>query len=247
MKVLIANWKCLGSESALSNLNEWVCGRSASEAKLIVLLPAPFLGVWRKYQWPAWVRLGAQTVHPRSGAFTGAFHAGMLKDVGCEYVCIGHSERRGIFGENDDFVVEQYHSVLQEGLQPILCIGEPKDGGLGSKAERLSWLKNQLEVVLTPQAIEKHKNRDIIIAYEPGWAIGSSQAAPADDVAQLTETLDDWLTSCIGDSVQRLWCYGGSVNASNMQVFTQAGKIEGLLVGRASFDKQVIQRLVTQC
>ena len=244
MRILIANWKCQGEVQNLSDLYAWVSSIQKPSLSLVVLLPAPFLALWKNYNWPDWVFLGAQCTYPDKGAYTGAFHAGMLREIGCEYVCVGHSERRSHFGEKDIDCFRQYQAILEADMQPILCVGEPK-GDMMEAGERLVWLKNQLTSVLTGEGFDNLKKHDIIIAYEPGWAIGTGQAATIHDITHVVIELKKWLASLITTKNPMFWCYGGSVNSSNMASFAQVHALDGLLIGKASFDQQVIHGLLT--
>ena len=246
MKRIIANWKCLGGRKELAHLHQnVVMAIPQPRNSLVVLLPAPLLGLWQQYDWPSWVQLGAQCVYPEAGAYTGAFHPGLLKEVGVTHVCIGHSERRSIFQEDDQAVLAQYLACVQAGLVPILCFGEPKGSAEGAK-DRMQVLKAQLAAIFSNDGFKSMGNHDTILAYEPGWAIGSGKAAQPQDVAETLTQLKSWLaTNKSPSQVGPSWCYGGSVGKGNMEGFLQTAAIDGLLVGRASFDEAVMREMLT--
>ena len=246
MKRIIANWKCLGSREDLAHLHQNVATAITRPSNsLVVLLPAPLLGLWQQYDWPSWVQLGAQCVYPEAGAYTGAFHPGLLKEVGVTHVCIGHSERRTIFYEGDQEVLAQYLACVQADLVPILCFGEPKNS-LEGDGGQIQVLKAQLAAVFFSDGFKSLPRHDTILAYEPGWAIGSGKAAQPQDVATTVGQLKSWLEQQrdSGSAVQS-WCYGGSVGRGNLEGFLQTDAIDGLLVGRASFDEAAMREMLS--
>jgi triosephosphate isomerase (TIM) len=188
--------------------------------------------------------LGAQNLFwEDKGAFTGEVSAPMLKDLGCEYIIIGHSERRQHFGETEDSVNKKVKAVLRHGLRPILCLGE-------SLAQRE---QGQTEEVVTSQLqkglkdVPRESIRQIVIAYEPVWAIGTGKAATPEQAVQvhrhLRLLLDQQGGPGSGSQIRIL--YGGSVTADNAGSFLKAPDIDGALVGGACLDPQSFARIVT--
>lgn len=178
------------------------------------------------------IKLGAQNCyHEEWGAYTGEISIEMLKSIGCDYVIIGHSERRAIFGETDDLINRKLIACIAKGIIPVLCIGETLQERETGKT--FDVLERQLEIGLS--GIEATSLSNIVIAYEPVWAIGTGVAA---SIAQVDEA-HNWLRSYlinkyenIGNNV--LILYGGSVNVSNSIDILSLTNVNGALIGGAS-------------
>jgi triosephosphate isomerase (TIM) len=187
--------------------------------------------------------LGAQNLHWEDhGAFTGEISGGMLRDVGCRYVLVGHSERRRYFGESDSLVQKKAAAALRHELRPILCIGETWD-------HRQS---GQMEPVLSLQlaeglgAIEKQQAHDVAIAYEPVWAIGSGRAATPEQAAEAHRYIRMQLLALWGDDAA---CrvpilYGGSVVPENIGELLAIADVDGALVGGACLDPMQFAKIL---
>lgn len=178
--------------------------------------------------------LGAQDVYPaEKGAFTGEVAPGQLLDAGCAYVLTGHSERRHVLGEADEFVGRKTAFAAAAGLKPILCVGETLPERQGGR----------LEEVLTRQlatgCAEISSSEGLAIAYEPVWAIGTGVTATIQDIVQAHAFVRGWLASRFGangDSVRIL--YGGSVTPKNARDILAVDNVNGVLVGGASLDAE---------
>ncbi|MCL2807858.1 MAG: triose-phosphate isomerase [Coriobacteriia bacterium] len=179
------------------------------------------------------IKIGAQDVHwEPQGAFTGAISAAMLKDVSCTYCIVGHSERRGYFGETDEMVALKAAALAQVGIVPIVCCGESletrEEGGA------LSFVTAQIRAAL--ENISAEDAKAIVIAYEPIWAIGTGRTAlpeQAEEVCNaLRETLQELYGKEVADAIRIL--YGGSLNPGNVESFVAMPNIDGGLVGGAS-------------
>ena len=187
--------------------------------------------------------LGAQNVHfEEAGAFTGEVSPAMLVALKCEYVIVGHSERRAMFGETDEVVNRKVHAVLAHAMVPILCVGESlqeRDAGVTDDT-----VARQLRADLTGIPIEGAGR--IVIAYEPIWAIGTGRnAEPADAgqvVSAIRETLASLYATDVADAVRVQ--YGGSVTAGNIRDFMAHPEIDGALVGGASLDPEELALIV---
>ncbi|MGI5838099.1 MAG: triose-phosphate isomerase [bacterium] len=181
------------------------------------------------------VALGAQDVHwENEGAHTGEISPPMLRDAGCRYVIIGHSERRAA-GETDEAVNRKAAAAIAGGLIPILCVGE-------TATERRD---NRTEAVVGRQVREglrgiKISDAELVVAYEPVWAIGTGVAATAADAAAVSRFIRETLRTLSGDSTaaQVRILYGGSVKPNNIGDFIQESDIDGALVGGASLDPE---------
>jgi len=189
------------------------------------------------------ISLAAQNCYPeKTGAFTGEVSPMLLKDIGCRYVIVGHSERRQIFGESDEFINRKIHSLLDEGLQPIFCIGETLE-------ERES---ERMYDVLTRQIKEGLKGvpaaamRNIVIAYEPVWAIGTGKTATDEQAAEahafIRGLLQGMFDQETAEAIRIL--YGGSVKPENVDGLMAREDIDGALVGGASLKAPDFARIV---
>jgi triosephosphate isomerase len=186
------------------------------------------------------IQLGAQNCHWMSeGAFTGEISASMLYDMGCTYIITGHSERRQYFGETDEHIALKTKAILGQGLRPIVCVGETleeRDSGA-----TLAIITRQLEAILKNQDILSHTGfPQIVIAYEPVWAIGTGRAATAEQAQQvhafIRSLLCEYAGQSIGNGIRIL--YGGSVNAANSREYFGCADINGALIGGASLKAQ---------
>lgn len=180
------------------------------------------------------LKLGGQNCSVRAGgAMTGDVSAPMLQDSGCSYVILGHSERRIYFHETSDMVAQKVVLAQQNALVPIVCIGETLQEKQSGKTFEV--LKEQLKTSLPLEAFENQGNPDLIIAYEPVWAIGTGLTPLPQEVNALHRALQEFVESFLG-LAQIPFLYGGSVNAQNMKGFIQCPCIQGVLVGGASVD-----------
>ena len=191
----------------------------------------------------SFVRLGAQNLHwEKGGAFTGEISAGMLRALYVKYVVVGHSERRMLFGENDAIVNRKMHAALEAGLRPILCIGET-----------LQQRKNhEVEIVLEYQLREGLRGvnpkdlTDVVVAYEPVWAIGTGQTATAHQAQEAHAVIRSILASLSdkGTADRLRIQYGGSVKAENTEELMRQRDIDGALVGGASLDPRSFAQII---
>lgn len=177
---------------------------------------------------PAGVGFGGQDVSAKdSGAYTGETSAAMLKDVGATYVVIGHSERREYHGETDADVAAKAKQAQANGLVPIVCVGEKLD--IREKGEHVAFTLKQLDGSLSGIG------PDVVIAYEPVWAIGTGKTATADDAEEMGAAIRDALTERYGsDAAEIRVLYGGSVKPDNIAEICAKPNVNGALVGGAS-------------
>ena len=187
--------------------------------------------------------LGAQNLYPETqGAFTGEISPPMLVDIGCRYVIVGHSERRQYFGESDAFVNRKLRAALAHGLQPIVCVGESKPQRDAGQAEPI--VTAQVRAALVDVTPEQMLN--VVIAYEPIWAIGTGDTAtPADAQAMhaaIRATLHDLYGAAIASAVRIQ--YGGSVKPDNIDELMAQPDIDGALVGGASLQAASFLRII---
>lgn len=179
--------------------------------------------------------LGAQNVYPRKeGAFTGEVSPSMLRELGVSYVIVGHSERREILGEKDDFVAAKVRAVLDHGMIPILCVGETLEEREEGKAE--SKVAGQLELDLADVKAEEADR--LVIAYEPIWAIGTGRTATPEDAQEMNSLIREELSRRFGGRAAQdiRILYGGSVKPQNIAALMAMEDIDGALVGGASLE-----------
>ena len=179
------------------------------------------------------IKVGAENVHwAESGAFTGEISAAMLTEMGVEYVVIGHSERRTYFGETNETVQKRVRAALNAGLKPILCVGETLDER--QKNITFEVIATQVKIALAGVSEEELKN--IIIAYEPVWAIGTGVTATDDQAEEVNKYIRDLVADLYSKEAADAFVvqYGGSMNAGNAASLLAKEDIDGGLIGGAS-------------
>ena len=234
LRPLIAgNWKMNGSRAQAEALIADLKARRAAQpdlaADLLVCPPAPYLMQAAKLAEDSGIMVGGQDCHPKvSGAHTGDLAAAMLADCGCRYVIVGHSERRADHGESSVLVAAKATAALGAGLAAIVCVGE-------TEAERdrgatLDVISSQLEGSVPADA----EAANLVIAYEPVWAIGTGRTPTPEDVAAVHAHIRGLLKAWFKDGAEMRILYGGSVKASNAASLMQVAEVNGALVGGAS-------------
>lgn len=235
-KFLIAgNWKMNNGISDSISLIESIQKNISNIYNVDVLICPPFISLAMLYKIisGSLIRLGAQNMYPESkGAFTGEISYSMLRDCGVSYVILGHSERRAIFGETNEFINQKVLSALNNNLLPILCVGESESERESGKTFKI--VDEQISRCLDKVTNDQAKN--LTIAYEPVWAIGTGKTATP-EIAQevhshLRNKLEKLFDKKIADSVKIL--YGGSMKASNAKELLNQADIDGGLIGGAS-------------
>ncbi len=182
------------------------------------------------------ITLAAQNVCAKDeGAFTGEVSPPMLKELGCQSVIIGHSERRHLFGETDESINEKIHAALHHGLQPIFCVGERLEEREAGQTH--SVIQHQLQAGLA--RLEAKDLDNITIAYEPVWAIGTGKAATVEQASEVHAAIRATVaTHWAIDPEQIRIIYGGSVTADNAQALFQSPDINGALIGKACLNSE---------
>ena len=236
-RILVAgNWKMNTNRATGTELAAALAANApATEAGVEVLVcpPYPYLSAISDAVSGSAVQVGAQDVYfEASGAFTGEVSVGMLQDVGCSHVIIGHSERRHVMGETDEIINKKVKSSIAGGLTVVLCVGE-----LLSEREA-----GQTEAVLDAQMaggladVSEDDAKDLVIAYEPVWAIGTGVTASPEQAESAHEHLRKWVASrynsAFSEKIRIL--YGGSVKADNAETLIGQANVDGALVGGAS-------------
>lgn len=245
--LIAGNWKMNMTEAKAITLARkliWHAVRSdRTGVEVLVFPPFTALSQLHKLLVGTEIHLGAQNMHwEESGAFTGEISPKMVAEF-CRYIILGHSERRSYFGESNEAINKKVGAAIKQSLVPIVCVGESlkeKDAGLAN------------EVVYT-QMIEGlkgagiHHGDQLVIAYEPVWAIGTGRSATAAEVNDLiAATIRPALTRLFGDEFKAgvRVLYGGSVNAGNARSFLRQAEIDGALVGGASLDADSFMGIV---
>ena len=243
--IIAGNWKMhLTIEEAVRFVTQLKGTVSGMEGIEVVVCP-PFtaLSTVAKGLAGSSIRLGAQDVFwELQGAFTGEVSPAMLRDAGCQYVIIGHSERRTQFGETDAIVHRKLLAALQAGLRPIVCVGE-------TLAEReadqtFSVLTRQLAGAL--EGLSRSHWEQLVLAYEPVWAIGTGRNATPDQAQEAQAFMRKWLATHAGQGMSdslRIQ-YGGSVNATIAASLLQQPDVDGALVGGASLHAATFAAIV---
>ena len=232
MKKLIAgNWKMNGSLAAnqllLSALGEGLAGKSTCH--VAVCVPSPYLAQVQFLKSDA-IDLGVQDVSAHaSGAYTGEISAAMLKDFGVRYAIVGHSERRQYHAESDHGVAEKAKAALAAGITPIVCVGETLAEREAGRTEDV--VKRQLAAVIQ---LNGHCISEIVVAYEPVWAIGTGKTASAEQAQAVHAVLRAQLKAATEHSDRIHILYGGSMNAANAAQLLAQPDIDGGLIGGAS-------------
>ena len=245
--LMAANWKM---HKTLEEAHELVygiiglIGGDAPEDREVLLCPpATALFSVEQQLRDTGIWLGGQNMGPeREGAYTGEISPLMLLDVGCEYVILGHSERRHVFGEDDELINKKVKLALECGLRPVLAVGEKLEQRKAGDAE--STVITQLERGLADVDVEQMDG--MVLAYEPVWAIGTGETASPQDAQAMHATIRDWLSDQysrdVADRVRIL--YGGSVKPGNVDELMAEEDIDGALVGGASLDAESFARIV---
>ncbi|TET10654.1 MAG: triose-phosphate isomerase [Candidatus Atribacteria bacterium] len=233
--VIAGNWKMnkniVESVSLVKELKDFVRGIKGVD---IVVCP-PFTSLWvvKEIINETNIHLGAQNMYwDTKGAFTGETSPLMLKDVGCEYVVLGHSERRQYFKETSEEVARKTEAALSVNLIPIVCVGEKLEEKESGKTE--SIIKQEIKALFSK--IDSTLVARIIIAYEPIWAIGTGRSSGSQDANLIIKFIRELFSSKYGSKIaERIRIlYGGSVDPKNIKEFMNESDIDGALVGGAS-------------
>lgn len=243
--IIAANWKMNKTlEDAKSFLKE-VKGMAPEESIVdsVVCSPALFLDALVKAAEGSDVKIGAQNMHyEEKGAFTGETSPHALQDLGVTYVILGHSERRQLFGETDEYVHDKVQAAFQYGLTPIVCVGETLEEREAGQTEKV--VRTQVEKDLA--GLTEEQAQQVIIAYEPIWAIGTGKSSSAGDAnkvcAYIRSVLNDMFSELTAELIRIQ--YGGSVKPNNIGGFLEQSDIDGALVGGASLEAESFLQLL---
>lgn len=242
-KIIVANWK-MNPESTdeAQNIAKATVKSAPKSLLTIICPPFTYLSAISKYFKPKQVALGAQNVFTdKKGAYTGEISAGMLKSLNVSYAIIGHSERRAL-GETDETVAKKILCAWNAEIIPILCVGEKKRDDHG---EYLQILKSQITASLS--LVPKAAIKDIVLAYEPIWAIGleANNAMNERDLHETSIFIRKVLVDAYGlKAKETKILYGGSVAPENAAVLVKEGEVDGLLVGHISLKPKAFTQIL---
>jgi triosephosphate isomerase len=242
--LVVGNWKM--NPVTFTEAKHIVTGTKAAAKKyprvtVVVAPPSLFLSELKKLLGSSSLKLGAQTMHQAPcGAHTGEVSAGMLAAFGVEYVILGHSERR-MLGETDEMVNQKVTTALKAKLIPIICIGERKRDTQGNF---YTHIETQVSHALS--GVPKTRLKDIVIAYEPIWAIGTGLTASAEDVREMQLFINKIITKIFDRSsaTHVRIIYGGSVTAETAAELYRGGGVQGFLVGGASLKSTEFTKII---
>lgn len=243
--LIAANWKMHKTVSESVSFTEALQREvgTVSDREVVIAPPFTALEAMRGALTVPGYRLAAQNCHQEAkGAFTGEISAVMLKDLGCEYVIVGHSERRHVFGETNETIHAKVAAVFACGLIPILCVGEVLGEREANRTFEVVGEQVQSAIVgLTPQ-----QARELVIAYEPVWAIGTGKTATPDQAQEVHAFIRERYAALCDKTVANLVriLYGGSVKPDNVDSLMAQPDVDGLLVGGASLEVGSFKRIV---
>ena len=245
-KILAANWKMNLTHVEAESYMQTFLGEIGEVDDVEIVMIPPFTSIPMLAQISEkapFIRIGAQNMYwERSGAYTGEISATMLRVLFVKYVMIGHSERRMLFGETDETVNRKVHSALEAGLRPIVCVGESTIERDNDEIETV--LRRQLELGLKDLSVKDAA--EIVIAYEPIWAIGTGRTATPVQAEEAHRFIRSVLGKMFGTgAAERVRIqYGGSVKPENAQELMRQSDIDGALIGGASLDPHGFAKII---
>ncbi|UCD15715.1 MAG: triose-phosphate isomerase [Candidatus Omnitrophota bacterium] len=243
--LIAGNWKMYKIINEAVQLANGIKRELLDFMKAEVVICPPFTNLSAVYEviMETNIKLGAQDLFwEKEGAFTGAISAIMLKDCGCEYGIIGHSERRKYFGESDEAVNKKVKSAQEVGLTPIMCVGETQQERQADKT--IEVVTRQLTAGL--EGLESEDTANLVIAYEPVWAIGTGITASPSQAEEVHKFIRSWIEDKFSNpaAANIRILYGGSVKPENIRELMQQPDIDGALVGGASLKSSSFVNIV---
>lgn len=241
--IIAGNWKMNKNiEEALKLVREIKEKDLNKDVEKVICVPYTDLKAVKEEIKDTDIKLGAQNMHfEESGAYTGEISASMLKEIGVDYVILGHSERREYFNESDESVNKKIKTAIKHKIKPIVCVGETLEQRETNMEKKI--VKSQIEGAF--KDIESENIKDIIIAYEPIWAIGTGKTASSEDAGEMIKFIRETIKSMYGDLSEKIRIqYGGSVKPTNVSELMEKEDIDGALVGGASLKAEDFAGLV---
>jgi triosephosphate isomerase len=236
-KVIIANLKMNLIKEECEQYLQTIKGKITDELEVIICPSFPFLSIFISKEF----KLGAQnTFYLEKGSYTGEVSSIQLKSIGVKYIIVGHSERRKYLNENNDLINKKIIAVLKQNINPILCIGETEEEKAMHKTAVV--IKKQLDEAL--KNVEPEDLNDIVIAYEPVWAIGSGITPTLDEINDSISFIKNIILQKYNfDHIKVL--YGGSVNLDNIKQIMNLSYVDGVLIGSASTDPNTFIKMLS--
>ena len=243
-KVIAGNWKMnMLPNEAIDYINEFTPLVKDTNNEVILCVPYTDLFYALLNVQETNIKIGAQNMHyEEKGAYTGEISPKMLKSIGVEYVIIGHSERRQYYNETDETVNKKIKAAFENGLKPIVCVGETlEEREQGKTKEKITTQTRRALEGLTKEQVSK-----VIIAYEPIWAIGTGKTATSEDANNSIKEIREEISKIYGKDVSEcvIIQYGGSVKSSNAKELFTTSNIDGGLVGGASLKPDEFAKIV---
>lgn len=240
--IIAGNWKMNKTVSESVDFAKSLLDITNENVEALICVPFTSLTEVKKVVDGTELKIGAQNMHwEESGAYTGEVSAEMLKDIGVDYVIIGHSERREYYGETDETVNKKVKKAFETGISPIMCCGETIEEREEGKAE--SKIKSQIEKGIEGLSSEQIEN--LVVAYEPIWAIGTGKTATSEQANDIIKHIREVVREEYGDSADKMRIqYGGSVKPDNIKELMDQSDIDGALVGGASLKKDDFSALI---
>ena len=235
-KIVAGNWKMNGSVAFMQDYLQAFSDQASSnvpdDVQVLIAPPTVLLSGFFEASKDSGIQLAAQNVAGfDEGAFTGEVSAPMLSDVGCQWSLVGHSERRALFGETDSDVVAKISRLLKAGIKPVLCVGETLEDREGGRAQEV--VATQVGAVL--KQFSSQELSDLLIAYEPVWAIGTGETATPEQAQEMHAYILQQVSEKSADLAENMAIlYGGSVNVKTAKELFGQDDIDGGLVGGAS-------------
>ena len=243
--IIAGNWKMNKTASEARAFTEEVASKVPSNEKIdsVICSPSLFLESLVNLSLSADVSIGAQNMHfEDNGAFTGEVSPVALRDLGVDYVILGHSERRELFNETDESVNKKTHAAFTHGLVPIVCVGETLEQRENNETK--DFVEGQVKAAL--QGLSADQVKQTVIAYEPIWAIGTGKSSTAQDAnevcAHVRQVVAGLYSQDVADAVRVQ--YGGSVKPANIKEYMAQSDIDGALVGGASLEAESFLQLL---
>lgn len=243
-KVIAGNWKMnKNKQEAQAFMKEFIPLVANTQNEVVICAPYLDLNSLVEMTKGTNVKIGAQNMHwEENGAYTGEICASMLKEIGAEYVIIGHSERRQYFNETDETVNKKIKAAFANGLKPIVCVGETLEQREQGTTKEIITKQTKLALEgLTQEQVE-----NVIIAYEPIWAIGTGKTATSEDANNSIKEIRQEIAQIYGQNVAKrvIIQYGGSVKSANAKELFTTSDIDGGLVGGASLKAEEFSKIV---
>lgn len=230
-QIVAGNWKMNGDKELVEQMQAQLAEASLENMDVVICPPFLYFGLFNSK-----VKLGSQNISQfDSGAHTGEVSAAMLKEFGCQYVVVGHSERRADNHDTDELVALKVEQTLKVSLTPILCVGEPED--VREDGTLFDYIAAQLDAVIKKVGISQFA--DIVLAYEPIWAIGTGKTASPAQAQEVHAFIRGYLAKQDDNVAANIVIlYGGSVKGNNAQELFSQADVDGGLIGGASLNPE---------